>query len=60
MPVQSGVGYSELTPRKLQDFDSIMAMHISITQAVLRKHPYFKQEYHYTTTLTLQPGLENI
>jgi three-Cys-motif partner protein len=59
MPVEDGVGYSEWTKRKLEHFGSIMDMHISITQAVLKKNPYYNQVYHYIDA-TAGPGIHII
>jgi three-Cys-motif partner protein len=55
MPIQSGVGCSEWTPVKLQHLEKITEMHISITRAVLNKHPYFSQTYNYIDA-TAGPG----
>jgi hypothetical protein len=55
MPIQDGVGRSEWTPIKLQHLESIMAMHIAITQAVLHKWPHYSPMYHYIDA-TAGPG----
>ncbi len=55
MPIHDGVGFSEWTPLKLQHLAAIIGMHVSIAQAVLRKHPYYKQSYHYIDA-TAGPG----
>lgn len=55
MPIQEGIGCSEWTPIKLQHFETIVAMHISITKAVLNKNPYYNQVYHYIDA-TAGPG----
>ena len=47
MPVEDGVGYGELTPLKIEHFSRIMAMHMAITQAVIKKSRYFKRVYRY-------------
>ena len=55
MPVQDGVGFSQFTPDKLNDLQSILEMHIAITDAVLKRHPYYEQTYRYIDT-TAGPG----
>jgi three-Cys-motif partner protein len=55
MPIQSGVGCSEWTIIKLQHLTRIMEMHIGITKAVLAKHSYYNQMYHYIDA-TAGPG----
>lgn len=55
MPVQDGVGFSQWTRTKLEHLRVIMAMHISITQAVLNKNPYYRQVYHFIDA-TAGPG----
>jgi three-Cys-motif partner protein len=55
MPVQDGVGFSEWTPIKLKHLETIIAMHISITRAVLNKNPYYHQVYHFIDA-TAGPG----
>jgi three-Cys-motif partner protein len=55
MPVQDGVGFSRWTPTKLKHLRAIVAMHVSITKAVLNKNPYYKQTYHFIDA-TAGPG----
>lgn len=55
MPVQGGVGFSQWTQIKLEHLRAIMAMHVSITQAVLNKNPYYRQIYHFIDA-TAGPG----
>jgi three-Cys-motif partner protein len=55
MPLQNGVGFSEWTPIKLEHLKAIIAMHISITKAVLKKNPYYRQVYHFIDA-TAGPG----
>ena len=55
MPIEYGVGFSEWTPKKLEHFNSIVSMHLRITNAVLRKNRYFRQRYHYIDA-TAGPG----
>jgi len=47
LPIQKGVGVSELTPIKLEHFGAIISMHMQITNAVINRNDYFKREYHY-------------
>ncbi len=47
MPKVDDVGFSEFTARKIETFANILDMHIQITQAVLKKHPSFRQNYRY-------------
>lgn len=47
MPKEEGIGYGILTPLKIEHLAHIFDMHLRITQAVLRKHPAFRQEYRY-------------
>lgn len=48
MPIKNGVGYGQYTGVKIEDFSKILAMHMAITQAVIKKHAsYFKAEYRY-------------
>jgi three-Cys-motif partner protein len=55
MPVERGVGSSRWTRVKLQHLRAIMAMHVSITKAVLRKNPFYATEYHFIDA-TAGPG----
>jgi len=55
MPVEDGVGFSQWPPLKLDHLRAIMAMHVSITKAVLNKHPYYNQTYHFVDA-TAGPG----
>lgn len=55
MPIQNGVGSSEWTPTKLEHLSAVMAMHVSITKAVLSKNSYYKQIYHFIDA-TAGPG----
>lgn len=47
MPKEHGVGYGELTPSKIEHLDRIFRMHLVITQAVIKKHRYYRPHYHY-------------
>lgn len=48
MPIENGIGYGEYTGIKIEHFSKIMAMHMAITQAVIRKYPtYYEPEYRY-------------
>jgi three-Cys-motif partner protein len=48
MPVKNGVGYGDYTGVKIEHFGRILAMHMAITQAVIKKHaPRFGQVYRY-------------
>jgi len=48
MPIENGVGYGEYTGIKIEHLSKILAMHMAITQAVIKKHPsYFESKYHY-------------
>jgi len=49
------VGKSWLTPIKLEHLKSILRMHLNITNAVLRKHSFYSQIYHYID-VTAGPG----
>ena len=55
MGLPDGVGASLWTPRKQADFGSIASMHLSITKAVINKHPYYDQTYCYIDA-TAGPG----
>jgi hypothetical protein len=47
MPIENGIGFGEYTELKIQHLAKIFEMHLSITRAVLNKHRYFCQTYHY-------------
>ena len=48
MPIENGVGYGEYTGVKIEHFSKILAMHMAITQAVIRKYPtFYEPEYRY-------------
>jgi len=55
MPLPKGVGVSWVTPTKLDHLRAIMEMHVAITKAVLKKHPYYTQVYHFIDA-TAGPG----
>jgi three-Cys-motif partner protein len=59
MPVRKGVGYGRWTPVKLDHLRAILAMHVGITKAVLRKNPFFVQEYHFIDA-TAGPGTYDV
>ena len=40
MPVENGIGYGDYTPAKIENFGIILAMHMKITQAVIKKHSF--------------------
>jgi len=50
-----GVGVGPLTRMKLDQLESLIAMHVKITMAVLKNNPHFKQEYHFIDA-TAGPG----
>jgi three-Cys-motif partner protein len=47
MPKVDNVGFSERTVQKIEVLSRILDMHLQITQAVLRRHPAFRQCYRY-------------
>jgi three-Cys-motif partner protein len=48
MPIENGIGYGEYTGVKIEHLSKILAMHMAITQAVIRKHAsYYEPEYRY-------------
>jgi len=48
MPIENGIGYGEYTGIKIEHFSKILAMHMAITQAVIKKHTsYYEPEYRY-------------
>jgi three-Cys-motif partner protein len=48
MPIENGIGYGEYTGVKIVHLSKILAMHLAITQAVIKKHAsYYQPEYHY-------------
>lgn len=48
MPIENGVGFGEYTGVKIEHLSNILAMHIAITQAVIKKHAsYYEPEYRY-------------
>ncbi len=47
MPIENGVGYGEYTGVKIEHLSKILAMHMAITQAVIRKHNYYEPKYRY-------------
>ncbi len=47
MPKKDDVGFGEFTELKIENLGRIFDMHLVITQAVLRKHRYYKQRYRY-------------
>lgn len=55
-PVKDGVGQSEYTQTKQELFKSILDMHIAVTMAVLRKHPFYRQSYLFVDA-TAGPGI---
>jgi len=55
MPVQKGVGFGPFTRLKLEHLRAIMAMHVRITKAVLTKHRFYAQAYHFIDA-TAGPG----
>lgn len=38
MPIENGIGYGEYTKIKIEHLSKILAMHMAITQAVLKRH----------------------
>lgn len=55
MPIRNGLGAGDWTPLKQRHFNSIISMHLRITQAVLAKHAYYNRTYHYIDA-TAGPG----
>jgi three-Cys-motif partner protein len=55
MSLPKGVGVGPLTRMKLDHLRAIMAMHVKITNAVLKKNPHFTQIYHFIDA-TAGPG----
>ena len=48
MPIENGIGYGEYTGVKIEHLSKILAMHMAITQAVIKKYaPYYEREYRY-------------
>ena len=48
MPIENGVGYGDYTGIKIEHLSKILAMHMAITQAVIKKYPtYYEPEYRY-------------
>ena len=48
MPIEDGVGFGEYTGIKIEHLSKILAMHMAITQAVIKKHQaYFEKKYYY-------------
>lgn len=48
MPIENGVGFGDYTGVKIEHLSKILAMHIAITQAVIKKHAsYYEPEYRY-------------
>jgi three-Cys-motif partner protein len=48
MPIENGIGYGEYTGVKIEHLSKILAMHMAITQAVIKKHAsYYERRYHY-------------
>jgi len=55
MSPQQAVGFGPFTHVKLRHLKAIMAMHVSITKAVLNKHAFYTQTYHFIDA-TAGPG----
>ncbi len=48
MPIENGIGYGEYTSVKIEHLSKILAMHMAITQAVIKKHAsYYESKYRY-------------
>lgn len=48
MPIENGIGYGEYTGVKIEHLSKILAMHMAITQAVIKKHAsYYERKYRY-------------
>jgi three-Cys-motif partner protein len=47
MPKVDHVGFSESTVLKIEYLSKILDMHFRITQSVIKRHPTFRQYYHY-------------
>jgi len=48
MPIEDGIGYGEYTGVKIEHLSKILAMHMAITQAVIKKHAsYYEPEYRF-------------
>jgi three-Cys-motif partner protein len=59
MPLEKGVGFGPFTPLKLDHLRAIMAMHVSITKAVLSKHRFYVRAYHFIDA-TAGPGIYEV
>jgi hypothetical protein len=51
MPKVDNVGFSESTVLKIEVLSRILDMHFHITQAVIRRHPAFRQCYRYVDAI---------
>ncbi len=48
MPIENRIGYGEYTGVKIEHLSTILAMHMAITQAVIKKYAsYYEPKYHY-------------
>jgi three-Cys-motif partner protein len=48
MPItENGIGYGEYTSVKIEHLGKILAMHMAITQAVVKKNRSYQRVYHY-------------
>ncbi len=56
MPKTDDVGYGDCTAKKMTDFSRIVRMHLSITQAVLRKNSNLYPQYYRYIDLTAGKG----
>ena len=59
MPVLNGVGYGKGTPKKQEDFASLFAMHLAVTETVIAKAQSWSwpaSEVYWYVDLTAGPG----
>jgi three-Cys-motif partner protein len=48
MPIENGIGYGEYTGVKIEHLSKILAMHMAITRAVIKKYAsYYERKYRY-------------
>lgn len=58
MPVDNDIGYGRWTPKKLEVFSKIAAMHVEITRAVVDRHKWRRPDWTYRyIDLTAGAGL---
>jgi len=47
MPKVDDIGFSKITPLKMEILGKIFSMHIKVTNAVIARYPYYKKAYRY-------------